>query len=84
MTSAIQSATERTLRPHRVLPKASSASPTQRGTPGDEARTWWRSMRRSTQDALGGTLEPDTEGRTYAAVLWRAGEDKLLGFEAFC
>jgi hypothetical protein len=41
-------------------------------------------MRRSTQDALGGTLEPDTEGRTYAAVLWRAGEDKLLGFEAFC
>jgi hypothetical protein len=51
---------------------------------GDEARSWWRSIQPSVQDAHGGTPKPDTERLTYAAVLWRTGEDKLLGFEAFC
>lgn len=61
--------------------------------PGDEQVTWWNAEQAaawwagsaSALEVPGVTAATsDVMGRTYGASLWRSGQDRLLGLEAFC
>lgn len=50
-----------------------------------EARAYWNRICPFTQvDDSPSAVEPDGDGLTYAAVEWRRGGERLLGFEEFC
>lgn len=49
----------------------------------DDARALWSRIRQHFE-VPGGPAEPDAEGLTYAAHVWRHEDRRLLGFEVFC
>ncbi|SDR70318.1 hypothetical protein SAMN04489717_0157 [Actinopolymorpha singaporensis] len=53
--------------------------------PAERSELFWASIRehfRSSEAPPG--PQPDADGLTYTAMIWRSGEDNLLGFDARC
>jgi hypothetical protein len=53
--------------------------------PLERGQAYWSSIRQHLESPEAPHRpEPDAEGLTYIARIWRSGDDSLLGFEACC
>lgn len=51
----------------------------------DQAAAWWAGSASALEvPGVAAAAASDVMGRTYGALLWRSGQDRLFGLEAFC